>query len=245
MVTLEHFYGLLKEAARSCPPLGSGHCLQLQAFRALAFDTGNELNSDNLGATVCDQDRPYFWSRRWENSNYHADQIRFDWPVLLVYEKSAVRHSPFGRAKVETWLEIGVVDAMPDGIASGVCDGCEGRTVHDVFRDTQRLLTWVLEYLSKSKLVEVVTADGNTHKTLSNPVTLDRAIEVNRISSYTVLHEFGAVLGAVDSVEQFRVDYPAKRAYGTAVVPKITFFDCPQGCISYDIPGITLPSTCC
>lgn len=244
MTTLEQFYALLKEAARTCPDTGE-ICTQLQAFRALAFESGREINTDNLGASVCDKDRPYFWSRKWENLNFSANSIPFDWPALVVYERNAVRKHPFGVPRIETWLEIGVIDALSDGIERGICSGCQGRTIHDIFRDTQNLLAHVLGYISNSALAEVTGINGNVWQGLYNLSILDFAQSQNQIHAYEVKHHFGASLGSVDTAEQFRVDFPAQNIYGTAVVVKITFLDCKPGCSVYELAGVTAPASCC
>lgn len=245
MVTLEQFYGLLKEAARVCPDLGS-RCTQIQTFRALAFHGGTEINTDNLGATMNDRDKPYFWSRIWETNNFSANGLGFRWPALVVFERNALREHPFGpRPKVKRWLEIAVIDALSDGVQEGkYLVGCDGRTIHDIFRDTEMLLSWALKYISGSVVALVETLDGKTVSTLANEKSLVKALQSNLIQGYQSGHNFGATLGGVETAEQFRVDFASKKVFGTAVVVSAPFFDCPTDCQVNELPIHTATSCC-
>ena len=245
MVTLEQFYGLLKEAARACPASGSA-CTQIQTFRALAFHGATEINTDNLGATMNDRDKPYFWSRIWESNNYSSNGLGFRWPALVVFERNALREYAFGpRPKVKRWLEIGVIDALADGVENGVyLAGCDGRTIHDIFRDTEKLLAWVLAYVSDAVVAQVETLEGRTYSTLANAEALTKALSSNLIQGYTIGHNFGNTLGGIETAEQFRVDFAGKKVFGTAVVVSVPFFDCPDDCTVHSLP-VPAAAPCC
>lgn len=239
--TLHNFYALLRDAARTTPD-GGTRCGQLNAFRALVSDYGMELNTDNLGAGICDKDQPFFWSRTWEAANFPPGKITFTWPALVCFELQATRENPFSkRSRIKAEIEVAVLDVLGDGCANGKCAGCEGRTPHQIVRDTEILLGQVLRYVGGSVFVKV--EDDATG--LYNRDALETAKENGDIFGYTVMHEFGAALEATKEVPQMRMDFAAKKLYGTAVRLQIPFADCEQNPPQYTLPSIKVTASCC
>lgn len=229
-ITLEHFYALLRESVRQSVR-NDLPCLQLQSFRVLAESFGSEIGIDTLGATPCDKDRPYFWSRKWDALNNKADKITFDWPLLYVFETSGVRTNPFGaRDKVNATLEIGVLDIVQDDCAKGRCSGCPGRTSHEIYRDTQGLLSGAMRYVGGAVWASV---DGGSAG-LYNEATLREAYGA---AGYEIVNHWGSTLeNTAKNIAQFRVDYPAKRILGTAITVTLPFIDCTPADQAYLLP---------
>ncbi len=239
MVALEHFFSLLKDAARCSEDTGT-RCTQLQAFRAFAVDSSVELNSETLGASLCDRDKPYFWSRKWERGKFTASTLGFEYPALLVYERPGTRKHPFSlRSKMAAPLEIGVIDAYSENCLTGDCAGCNGRTIHEIYRDTGNLLAQVLRYLGGSVLAKV--NDGPA--ALYNLTSLQTSLDALSIEKFEVVQTYGAILEATKEIEQFRIDYPGKKLFGTAVVIPVELIDC-ENCVIPSL-NITTTSSCC
>lgn len=94
-ITKANFYNLLKQAVMFSPA-GAGKCSQLQTFRVLEQGAGRLLQSENFGATVCDREKPFFWSRAWHNAKYNPNKVIFDFCIgrnrnRLHYKQAAIK----------------------------------------------------------------------------------------------------------------------------------------------------------
>ena len=136
------------------PGSGNGKvwkCRQLQTFRVMQKERGAELISANLGATICDKGKQFFWSRKWHESGY-GDPITFTYPALLLTELSFSTERPFQKQTKRCYnYQIAVVDQQSDDCKTCACESCEKRTVNEIFADTEALLFDALYYLSGVK----------------------------------------------------------------------------------------------
>ena len=225
MITIDHFYSLLRDAARSSPPVENAPCLQLQAFRALAFEDATEITAPNFGATVCDRERPYYWSRSWAASGYDESQIQAEFPVLAAFERTAVRKNAFNpQNSTLSEIEIAVIDRYDtEGCEGGNCKGCAGRTRMEIFRDTRILLSYVLQYIGGSVLADI---DG-IGRGLFHAQTLENLALTNQITAYAPVSDFGAMMaGANLETRMFNVEFTAAKLWGTGAVVSTKTLDC-------------------
>ena len=246
MITIDQFYSLLRDAARSSPPVENTPCLQIQAFRALAFEDATEITSPNFGATVCDKERPYYWSRLWAESGYDETQIQAEFPVLAAFERTGVRTNAFNpRNSTLSEIEIAVLDRYDtEGCDSGNCKGCAGRTRMEIFRDTRYLLSYVLSYIGGSIYADI---DG-IGKGIFHQATLEQLALTNQIPPFSQISDFGAMMaGANLETRLYNVEFSAARYWGTGVIINTKTLDCqPLAPIAMlpDTSGIVSKSCC-
>lgn len=246
MITVDQFYSFLRDAARSSPPVENAPCLQIQAFRALAFEDATEITSPNFGATVCDRERPYYWSRLWAASGYDETQIQAEFPVLAAFERTAVRKDAFNpRNSTVSEIEVAVIDRYDtEGCESGNCKGCAGRTRMEIFRDTRYLLSYVLGYVGGAVFADI----EGIGKGLFHQATLETLYMSGQIPPFNVLADFGAMMaGANLETRMFNVEFSAARYWGTAVIMNTKTLDCqPLAPVAMlpDTSGI-VSKTCC
>lgn len=246
MITIDQFYSLLRDAARSSPPVENAPCLQLQAFRALAFEDATEITAPNFGATVCDRERPYYWSRAWAASGYDETQIQAEFPVLAAFERTGVRKNAFNpQHTTVSEIEIAVIDRYDtEGCESGNCKGCAGRTRMEIFRDTRYLLSYVLNYIGGAVFADI----DNIGKGLFHQATLEQLFATNEIGLFSVISDFGATMaGANLETRLFNVEFAAARYWGTGVVINAKTFDCQPLAPVVMLPDTSgiVSKTCC
>lgn len=91
---IEDFYNMCIDFVRMHPK----DCVnQLHTFALL--EEYSDLGAQNLGKTVDDYGKPYFWSRIWAEHKYNHSKLSFKWPALVLFErnvtfKNALSHSP-------------------------------------------------------------------------------------------------------------------------------------------------------
>lgn len=101
----------------------------------------------NLGANICDKDKPFFWSRKWADMDFNPNSVEWAFPLLYVFDMSANVENVFtGKTKAVHNLQIGVIDVLSEDCAAGNCAGCNGRTVNEIHIDTQRMLINALRF---------------------------------------------------------------------------------------------------
>ena len=133
----------------SAPGGGNMKCRQLQTFRVFPNARLPELTTENLGANICDKERPFFWSRRWAESLFNPNDVCWEFPLLYMFDMSAAIENVFsGKSKATHTFQIGVLDVWADDCAAGQCAGCGGRTINEIQIDTQRLLIDSLRFIS-------------------------------------------------------------------------------------------------
>lgn len=148
--TLTDIYSALRDSVRFYPRQDL-KCNQPQTWRVLQQSLGVEISTDNLGATICDKDKPYFWSRLWEEKGYNPNSITWSFPLLFAFEMPGSIKDPFGGAPQFVYtLQIGVLDVLSDDKAGRSCTGCNGRTVNEINDSTQAMLQNCLEYLKNT-----------------------------------------------------------------------------------------------
>ena len=209
------------------PNSGNGKvwkCRQLQTWRVMAKDRGAELVATNLGATICDKGKPYFWSRKWHESKYNPNSIVFEFPALLLTELSINSEKAFQKSSKRCYnFQLAVVDTQTTDCKNCGCDSCEGRTIAEIWADTESLLFSTLYYLSK---IRQATLSPSSETGYWNTDYLAALKAQSLINDYTLDADWGGLLNKQD-VQGYRVSVEAaNKIYGTAV----NFTACFQNC---------------
>lgn len=240
--TVNDFYTALKQAVMFSPQYvqpdsGQGKvwkCRQLQTFRVMQKERGAELISPNLGATICDKNKAFFWSRKWHESGY-GDPITFNYPALLLTELSFAPETPFSKLTKRCYTyQLAVVDQQSDDCKACNCESCEKRTINEIFSDTEALLFDSLYYLSG---IRGAVLQPGGEEGFWNTGYLDALKEAGTISSYAPGADWGGVLNTWNKgVTAYRISVEATKHYGTAV----NFTACFQNCEATE-PNFNLP----
>lgn len=195
-----------RDAVRFHKPESKLRCHRLNAFRAFQQSSAAEMSTPTLGATICDKDKPYFFSRLWHEKKYNPNAIAFDFPLLFLFEiEATARYTSIseGLIVVSHHLQVGVVDVYTEPKPSAsYCHGCEGRTVNEIYQDTERLLYYALRFVSD---LGVETTSDLRKRMVHRSACQDpeRWEELNMFSDTT-------------SEPILRIERPAERIYGTA-----------------------------
>jgi len=205
MFTVQDLYEGLKQATMTKP--------ELETWRVIEYMRGGEMFSSNLGATILDKGKPYFWSKAWADSGYTA-QVDWRFPLLATFEVNATV-SQQAKRLVDFNLELYLLDKY---------DEADERSINEIFESTESLLFDALQYLAGCTIYRVDDErDLLLHK--------DRA---------QAMIEQGAIMSAVATTPKllsdqitvqsmFRVTYPADNVFGTGFLLN---FKSRQGCLN-------------
>ncbi|MCS6930525.1 MAG: hypothetical protein NZM43_13640 [Saprospiraceae bacterium] len=208
------FYTALREAVRLHSPNTTLPCKRLQTFRVFAASPAQELLTQTLGATVCDKDKPFFFSREWHERRYNPNEITWQYPLLFAFEVEAacdLSQIEDGIVRARHTLQVGVLDVVKDVKSAAGCKNCEGRTPNEIYLDTQQQLFEALLFV---KRIGIATFDDGT-QILCAPSAYD--------ATFTTLNMIEEPLNAVPL---FRIERPAERVYGTGVTITIKAQQC-------------------
>lgn len=213
-ISLLDLFAILKKCVQSYPKTDAKPCLQPQAFRVFQKERGTELNAANLGAVATDKDRPFFWSRIWQNAKYSPNDIQAGWPLVTAYEIYNDKANALVRdGKREYVVELAVLDTYKETDCAAGNVSCSGRPINQIFLDTEIILDTVLQYLGE--LVLATTSTDATAKLYSKSI-LELMLANGTIESYNEVYDIGAKLQASNKDMRFsRVERHAQSIYGT------------------------------
>jgi hypothetical protein len=228
---LSDIYRIFRDAVRYSPPtVPIRPCLQLQAFRVLQRDPrqNSELGTDTLGVIPTDKDSPFFYSRPWELAKFPANAVSYKYPILTAFEIANDGEnvlSPGGTITRTYTLELSVLDSFQGDKGKNAPQSCDGRSINQIYFDTEVLLDSVLRYLGG---IVTATTDVDPVEKVYNVAILEALKTANTINSYSVKTYPGTVLaGDNKSLRFVRVEYPARNIYGTRVQLKVKVSNCP------------------
>jgi hypothetical protein len=214
-LTLSDYYGIFRDSVRHYP-VQDYNCLQPQAFRVLQHSGGADVGMDNLGAVYSDRQTPFFYSRKWERSNYDPNSIGFDWPIVTAFatQTRAENAVPFsGKHSEIITLELAVMDVWRQD-CNDATDYCGHRSVNQIYIDCKTILDTVLSYVGG---VILTTTSADPTERLYYAPFLDAAINAGTITSYNsdpnrFVHTQIANLNR--GIFYNYVEMPASRIYG-------------------------------
>lgn len=150
MQSIEVFYRLLINFIKDYNTCSNcDNCLTPKTFAVLSSLA--DLNSTSLGKEEKDKDLDYFYSQLWENKVYKGGVV-FDWSLLAVWETEIKVENLFSNKKLNKFynLQIGILDRYNmNSLKSS--QGCEGRTIDEIYNDTQMVMEQLVDYLKKSR----------------------------------------------------------------------------------------------
>lgn len=223
MANIYEFYGLIRNAVRFFPQ--SEHsCKRPHTFLVETKDLGGNLNERSLGATICDKDKNYFYSRLWEESGYPAE-IQYNFPLVSVFAREATVSKPFSKKPTVTYsFYLNVTDVYKPGTncAEGcVCGGCDLRTINEINEDTEAILRSILQFIGDSGIYSV---DGN--EVLMNNKHVDYLVAIGEFPDIQPLRTLEGQFSTINESAAMYHTAPGENLYGTAIRINITFKEC-------------------
>ena len=159
---IENIYRIIKDAVRYYQAEGAK---RPNTFAVL--NSPDNLNADNLGKTICDAYRPFFFSRQWEAKRYNPSDLTFTYPIVTIYEGRQELTNVFtSKQEICYTIDLAVLDQY-DLDATKSCQGDKGRTPNEIYQDTEDILFEILGYLKNVKIL----SDGTiVHKNQSGAI---------------------------------------------------------------------------
>lgn len=236
-VAITDLYTALGQAARyyPLPADPSRLCDRLQAFRVVPINPAGVPIKQLMAATVCDKDKPYFYSRLWEERGYNPNAIDWNFPLLYAYNVriSPVERRPGNITRMTHTVEVGVIDQLPEQKG---CVGCNGRTPNEVYQDTTRLLMASLDYLAGVGYYPVDGETGLLHET--------RAGELYDAGTLYSAEPYDRLLKATGTkIDNLTFDYfeqYTERVYGTFTTLQFVATGCQGLTWNFDVPERTV-----
>ena len=224
-VQLTDIYTALRDSVRFYPNTDQP-CQQPKTWRVLQRSLAAEVSTQNLGATVCDKDKPFFWSRLWHEQQYNPNAVVWEFPLLYAFEQQATAVNPFGSGgKAIHGLQIGVLDKLIDTPEARMCVGCNSRTINEIYADTQNILFSCLEFLKNTRGFSVDGGDP----VWANKDLVEQGIAAQRFDAVPVLP---SILTESEKLNQeavfFRAERITEKIYGTAINVRVAVTNCAE-----------------
>lgn len=243
--TLTDIYTALRDSVRFYPRQELP-CQQPQTWRVLQQSLGVEVQTPTLGATICDKDKPYFWSRLWQEKKYSPNAIAWQFPLLFAFELPSVLKDPFGGAPQFIYaLQIGVLDVLSDDTAGRLCTGCNSRTINEINESTQAILQACLDYLKNTyqysvdggapvwankTFIEQGIAAQRFQATRTGPGITDKSQSLNQEAPFFRIEKIGNIYGTAITL----------RFYGDGcVTPEWNFNETDFGVLAHEAGCLT------
>ncbi len=222
---LTDIYNAFRDSVRYYPAQDTT-CKRLQTWRVFQQSLGVEVSTANLGATVCDKDKPYFWSRDWHEKKYNPNAITWKFPLLYAFETEGTMIGPFGfggAAKMVYSLQVGVLDVLIDTPDGRKCVGCQSRTPNEIYADTETLLLSALHFVSNVNQTGIDGVDVWANADLVSQGEASGALNITGKTAISIL----------DQSQKYNQEAPFFRIekigniYGTAISLRVATQVCP------------------
>lgn len=216
----------LRQAVMFSPERTDGKCHQLQTFKVLEVGFGGLIRASNLGGTICDKGKPFFWSRLWHQSKYNPNAIQFDFPVLIAVETGYSVDKPLAKHNTRSYnFNLTVLDKLVEVKGPAGCEGCNGRTINEIYEDTETLLFQALHFVSKTTYATL--ADGTTGH--FNRDMLDAWVDSGYIAGYEPTTAPGTTWEiGIKNVSAYKASIPAEGLYGNSVSITVDIKTCDE-----------------
>lgn len=224
-LTIADIYAAFRDSVRYYPAQDTP-CKRLQTWRVFQQSLGVEVSTANLGATVCDKGKPFFWSRDWHEKGYNPNAITWKFPLLFAFETDGVMQGPLGfggTSKMVYSLQIGVLDVLTDTTDARKCVGCNARTVNEIYSDTETLLLSAIHFVSNVNQTGIDGVDVWANESLVKQGKESGALNVTGETAISIL----------DQSQKYNQEAPFFRVerigniYGTAINLRVSVPVCP------------------
>ena len=225
-VLLTDIYAAFRDSVRFYPRQEL-KCQQLQTWRVLQKSMAVEISTPNLGATICDKDKPFFWSRLWHEKGYNPNSIVWEFPLLYAFEtdESIMINRFGGDSKIVSSVEVGVIDVLVDDKDGRKCVGCNSRTINEIHRHSETMLLSALRYVDNTRGYSV---DGGA-PVWANSDFIAQGIAAQRFDAVPVAP---SILTASQSMNReavtYRAEYSSLHVYGTSARLRFVVNSCPE-----------------
>lgn len=194
MPDLPTFYGILRDAVKFYPHVEKWR--RPQTFGVI--DSFAQLTNDNLGKTIADKGKNYFFSRRWAAQNYNPSKVSYDFPGLFVIELGAGVEEPFAREpkSVDTFqlLFASRLQKQQDGTVQGYRSPV---VIQDLMREVEEMRLNVFWYLR-----HVTAYDLDGQKKWMLPEMVDYLVAEGDVTTATKDLRATNLFGAAIRVEE-------------------------------------------
>jgi len=224
--TKRDFLESLRQAVMFSPTSADGKCHQLQTFKVLEVGFGGLVRSSNLGGTICDKGKPFFWSRLWHSLSYNPNRVEFDFPVLIAVETGYTVDKPLAKNNTRSYnFNLTVLDKHVETKGTAGCEGCNGRTINEIYEDTESLLFQALHFASKTTYA--VLSDGTTGH--FNRDMLDAWIDLGHITTYEPTTAPGTTWEiGIKNASAYKASIPAEGLYGNSIAITLEIKGCDE-----------------
>lgn len=132
-----------------------------QTFALL--NTITDLQAPNLGKYVCDKNKPFFYSRKWEAFQYNPSKLGYDTPAVIMFENAGDYKKAFTRQAETTYtFDLFVMDRFSaDDCKKTNCQEGVSRSIYEIYHDTEQILYNILEYVHDLVVVKYIP-EGTT-----------------------------------------------------------------------------------
>lgn len=148
---LDDFYRLCSQYVEYYPK-SSYPCQRIQTWAAI--ESYADLNADNLGKTVHDRGKPFFFSRKWAAAGYNPSSLSAKGPLLVAFEEPGVFIDPMQKithAHYNIQL-MAVIKYEPT--KKKTSNPCHKLTRNEIYYRTEGFIRNLFGYLAEVKYYE-------------------------------------------------------------------------------------------
>lgn len=182
-MTQEEFWDLLKRFVQFHPITEGQPCLRLDTWAVLK-NLESDLNTDSLGMTILDKDKPHFYSRQWAAARFNPNAIRHRFPALLANVSDVLTVRENGKRTDYLTFDLAVLDVIRKPKGPGT--RCDRRNEIEIFRDCNDLLNQVFLYLRKVIVAQAAPAGGGSVSFIGSKQEADSYLDSETWLSYVM-----------------------------------------------------------
>jgi len=162
-MTFIDYIQLFNDAVRYYNAAGRAKWEIPQTFALLNIIT--DLQAPNLGKYICDKNKPFFYSKKWEYYKHNPSKLGFDMPVVLMFENAGDYKKPFQRQSETTHtFDLFVMDRhSAEDCRKTNCPEGLSRSIYEIYHDTEQIMYNVLSYFGNLVVINHPTK-GTTLK---------------------------------------------------------------------------------
>ena len=147
-LTIENFYWLCYQFVMYYSKQQT-ICQRPQTFAVLQDITDIQL--ENLGKTVLDTGKIYFFSRKWAKNNFSPSALSWDYPGMFIIDNPGTLVNPLKKQSDKCYnMEILFIDRYREDCLDKKrkCGSCAKRTPNEIYKQTEAFMEAFFDYLS-------------------------------------------------------------------------------------------------
>jgi len=143
--TLSDVYSKMKEAVRRWPLVDH----KPNTFGVLT--SFSDLDAANLGKTIRDKDRPYFFSKAWADEMHNPSKVKWAVPGVFIFEVGGTMRTDASNY-ITYQLQVASLDSMDSENEAWAKLTNDERAEHQIFEDTEDVL---LKFLTHMRTIDL------------------------------------------------------------------------------------------